>query len=264
MTIIANHAHLMPGGDGDWPDGDADMLLKHLDFCGIDKVVIFPPFACQMNDDMEKANMWALDQAIEHSDRFIAAGTLNPLADNAIDVLNTLYEAGVRLIKIHPSIDEHDITDPVADDFYQRAEKLGVTLNYHTGPHDTRLSLTSPYKFDDILWKYPKLKMNFEHIGGRTFRELFLAIILNLKGRAFGGVTSILSFETSKAWYMEIEVLQEYIEIAGADKFIFGLDFPWNSAETNKNDIKLIQSMTLSSEDKSKILGNNLCSLIKQ
>ena len=88
MTIIANHAHLMPPNDGTgwWPEGDANMLLKHLDFCGIDRVVIFPPFANQMDDDMEKANMWALDQVAEHSDRFIAAGTLNPLADNVIDV----------------------------------------------------------------------------------------------------------------------------------------------------------------------------------
>jgi len=261
MKIIANHAHLMPGATGDWPDGDADMLLKHLDFCDIDKVVIFPPFASQMDDDMEKANMWALDQAEQHSDRFIAAATLNPIADNVISLLDTLYETGVRLIKIHPSIYKHDIADPAAYDFYERAEELGVILNYHTGPHFTQLSSASPYKFDDILWKYPKLKMNFEHIGGRPFRELFLAIIFNLKGRAFGGVTSILSKE-ARAWYMGTEILQDYIEVAGSDRFIFGLDFPWNSAEVNKNDINLIQNMALASEDKDKILGGNLCALL--
>ena len=37
MVIIANHAHLMPPHSGaeDWPEGDSEMLLSHLDFCGI-------------------------------------------------------------------------------------------------------------------------------------------------------------------------------------------------------------------------------------
>ena len=264
MKIIANHAHLLLPHDGTgwWPEGNSEMLIEHLDVCGIDKVVVFPPFACQMDDDMEKANMWALDEVAKHSDRFIAAGTLNPIADNVISLLDTLYEAGVRLIKIHPSVDTHDISDPAADDFYRRAEELGVLLNYHTGPHGTKLSNATPYKYDDILWKYPKLKMNFEHIGGRPFRELFLAIIFNLHNRAFGGVTSILSYETARAWYMGPEILQDFIEIAGADNFIFGLDFPWHSAEVNKKDIELIQGMTISQESKAKILGGNICKLL--
>ena len=62
MKIIANHAHLMPPkdmGNRDWPDGDSEMLLKQLDYCGIDRVVIFPPFACQVGNNMKKANLWA-------------------------------------------------------------------------------------------------------------------------------------------------------------------------------------------------------------
>ena len=58
MKIIANHAHLMP--ENSWRPGDADLLLRYLDFCGIEKTVVFPPFACQFQHDMEKTR-----QAIE-------------------------------------------------------------------------------------------------------------------------------------------------------------------------------------------------------
>ncbi len=265
MTIIANHAHLMPPNDGSgwWPDGNSDMLLNHLDFCGIDKVVIFPPFACQMDDDMEKANMWAYDQVSKRSDRFIAAGTLDPLAENVVDVLEKLFQLGIRLIKVHPSINRHDIADPAAKEFYERANELGMTFDYHTGPHGTRLSDTSPYKFDDLAWDYPKLKFIFEHMGGRPFFELFLAIISNLPERGYGGVTSILSTQNNRPWYLGEEKLQEFIEIAGDNKFIYGLDFPWNDKTINKRDIEIIQGMGIQQESKNNILGKNLLNLLE-
>lgn len=263
MKIISNHAHIMPDNNDNWPDGNAEMLINHLDYCEIEQTVIFPPFAMQMDNDMKKCNMWALEQVLKHSDRFIPAATLNPIDKQSIEIMDELYTEGVRLIKIHPSIYKHKITDPAAHDFYARSEELGVILNYHTGPHGTRLADATPYDFDDILWKYPKLKMNFEHIGGRPFRELFLAIICNMKNRAFGGITSILSNETSPIWRMKTEILQEFIDIAGADKFIFGLDFPWNSAETNKKDIKIIRNLNLSVDEKENILGKNLLAILK-
>lgn len=265
MAIVANHAHLMPSNDGTgwWPEGDADMLIEHLDYCGIEKVVIFPPFSCQMDGDMKKANVWALDQVAKHSDRFIAAGTLNPAAENVFEVLEILYDEGVRLIKIHPSIDKHDIADPKLADFYKRAEELGVALDYHTGPHGTRLSDASPYKFDNLAWDYPELKLVFEHIGGRPFFEMFFAIISNFQGRVYGGVTSILSKTSNRQWYLGEKKLKEFMEITGSHKFIYGLDFPWNNKEINKRDIEIIQNMDIVAHSKVEILGGNLLKLIE-
>ena len=263
MTIIANHVHLMPKTDGDSPEGDADMVIKHMDFCGIDKAVIFAPFARQMDGDAEKANMWALEEVEKHKDRFLPAGTLSPIADDSVSLLDKVYSAGVRLIKIHPSVDNHDIADPAAADFYCRAEELGVALDYHTGTHRTRLSYATPYKFDDLAWDYPELKLVFEHIGGRAYCEMFVATLFNIPDRVFGGVTSILAGDKNSPWYIGIEKFQVFVKMVGAEKFIFGMDFPWNPPECTRDEIKLIQSMDISGEDKDKILGGNLCDLLK-
>lgn len=266
MKIIANHAHLMPepGVKAWWPEGGADMLLAHLDYCEIDQVVVFPPFACQMDNDIIKANRWAWGEVKKHPDRLIPAGILNPIGDNVKQVFSAFDDEGIKLAKIHPSIDLHDISDPQAVPCYELAQKQGITLAYHTGAHGTQLSLSNPEKFDDVAWKYPKLKMIFEHIGGRTYFEQFLAIISNhaREPRIFGGVTSILSTENNKFWYLGPDKIMDVIEFAGADKLVFGLDFPWNSKEINKKDIEIIKQLDISVEDKGKILGGNISCLI--
>jgi len=265
MAIIANHAHLMPphGGGNGWPEGDSEMLLRHLDFCGIDRAVIFPPFACQVGNDRKEANLWALREARKHEDRFIPAGTIFPLADDILDLLEILHGEGVKLAKVHPSIDVYDVSDPAAGECYAKAEELGIALDYHTGPHGTRLSLSEPTKFDTIAWDYPKLKLVFEHLGGRTYFEVFLAILSNHKaGRVFGGLTSVLAYENHDLWYLGPEKVMDLINCVGADKLIYGLDFPWNSPETNKKDIKTIRALDISEKEKENILGGNIANLL--
>lgn len=269
MTLTANHAHLMPpggigSGQGWWPPGDAEMLLKHLDHCGIERVVVFPPFACQVENSMKKANLWAWGEARKHADRLIPAGTVFPLAKDILEVLAMLHAEGIRLAKIHPSIDHHDVSDPAAGACYAKAEELGIILDYHTGPHGSRLSLAEPVKFDTIAWDYPNLRLVFEHLGGRTYFEQFMAILGNHKrGRIFGGLTSVLAPE-HKMWYLGPHRIVELVECVGADKLIYGLDFPWNSPETNKRDIELIRGLDIPETAKERILGGNLRDLLEQ
>ena len=264
MAIMANHAHLMPPhGDGAWPKGDSEMLLRHLDICGIERVVIFPPFACQLGNDRKEANLWALAEARKYNDRFIPAGTIFPLADDVLDLLAILHGEGIKLAKVHPSIDLHDVSDPAAAECYAKAEELGIALDYHTGPHGTRLSLAEPSKFDDIAWDYPNLTLVFEHLGGRTYFEQFMAILRNHgTGRIFGGLTSVLSYETHKMWYLGPDKVSDLISCVGAGKLIYGLDFPWNSAKTNKKDIETIRALDITEKEKEDILGGNLASLL--
>lgn len=264
MHITANHAHLMPprAADSWWPEGGPDLLLRHLDACGIERVVIFAPFANQTRDDRRAANRWALAQARLHPDRFLAAGNLHPTAPDALELLRFFHAEGIRLAKIHPSIDLHDIADPAARPCYALAEELGIALDYHTGPHGTRLSLATPLKFDDVAHDFPKLILIFEHLGGRTYFEEFLAILCNHKiGRLYGGVTSVLN-PAAPYWYLGPERLTDAVRCAGAGKLIFGLDFPWNTAEVNRRDIETLQALALPAADKENMLGGNLRRLL--
>jgi len=270
MKIFANHAHLMP--ENSWKDGNVKMLLEHLDFCGIDRAVVFPPFACQFDNNMEKANLWAWEQVRHHQDRLLPAGTLFPLAPNAIDMLSICNKEGINLVKIHPSIDLHDIADSAATGFYAKAEQLGIALNYHTGAHATRLSLSKPEKFDNLAWDFPNLKLVLEHLGGRLYFEEFLTIINNHKIRknetkerpcVFGGLTSNFhNVGEHRLWYITPEKRMDLINTVGSDTLIFGLDFPWNDKEQTRKDIEIIMGLDISEDDKSNILCGNLLKLL--
>jgi len=264
MKIIANHAHLRPpsnpGDEG--PEGSADLLLRHLDACGIDQAVVFPPFAHQVEDSMMQANRWALEEVRQHPDRLIPAGTVFPLAADILDLLQMLSDQGVRWLKIHPSVEVHDIADPRAEPFYTRAEQLGFALDYHTGPHGTRLSLAKPEKFDNLAWNHPKLRLVFEHLGGRTYCDEFAAVLSNHPGRAFGGLTSIYE-PGNYLWYIDPPQLEALVKGLGPEHFIFGLDFPWNSIEATRRDLEIIRSLGIPETDKEKILGGNLSGLIR-
>jgi predicted TIM-barrel fold metal-dependent hydrolase len=266
MPIVANHAHLMPAGS--WREGDVSLLLRHLDACGIERAVTFAPFAQQMEADRRRANTWLLKQ-LAGEERLIPFGCLAPAAPDAGEVMHLLIEEGVRGAKVHPSIDAYDLLDPAAMDFYGRAEEAGFVLDFHTGPHGTRLAWSDPVKFDSIAWEFPRLTMVFEHMGGRTWFETFLAILSNhprLSGKEtlFAGLASVLSKKTHPLWYLGIERVLDLVEMVGARSLIYGLDFPWNTVETNRRDIALIQGLELPQEDKANILGGALLSLLSQ
>jgi predicted TIM-barrel fold metal-dependent hydrolase len=156
----------------------------------------------------------------------------------------------------------HDIAAPEAAACYAKAEELGMILDYHTGPHGTRLSLATPEKFDDLAWDYPRLKLGFEHLGGRAYWDRFAAILGNHPERTFGGLTSIFDREKNYLWYIAPPAVEDLIRALGAHRFIFGLDFPWNSIEDTQRDIKFICSLNILEADKELILGGNLLRLL--
>ncbi|MCU0771113.1 MAG: amidohydrolase family protein [Verrucomicrobia bacterium] len=243
-----------------WPEGGVTSLLKRMDACGIERAVIFPPFACQMGHDLRRANLWALNEIKAHRDRLTPAGTVFPLSRDVCEVTQMLHDQGVCLLKIHPSIDQHDIADPAARPFYARAGELGMILNYHTGAHGTRLSLARPEKFDDLSFDFPKLRLVFEHLGGRAYFHDFTAIIANHPGQCFGGLTSIFN-PAQYVWHVA-PLVAEMIRGLGAKHFIYGMDFPWNSEATTRRDLEVIRSLDIAESDKELILGGNLARLL--
>ena len=244
-----------------WREGDVSMLLRHMDECGIEKAVVFPPFACQMDGDMREANVWALRQ-IKGQNRLIPFGTVSPVAPDAADVLHLLVGEGIAGAKVHPSIDVYDLTDPKAMAFYAEAARFGFILDFHTGPHGTRLSLADPVKLDTIAWEFPELRLVFEHVGGRTHFEVLLAVLANHRKSTFAGITSVLDRDHNPLWHLGPERLGDLVRIVGPERLVFGLDFPWNPPEQTRYELAVIRGLGLPKEAEEKILGVNLLRLL--
>ncbi|MFW5867829.1 MAG: amidohydrolase family protein [Armatimonadota bacterium] len=261
MEIFANHAHVFP--DDIRADGSVDSLLGLLDACEIARAVCFAPYRSHIGDrGYPEPNEW-LVEAIADEERLVGFACIRPVDEDAIERLESAVEMGLRGCKIHPAADKFDILDDRAMDFYAAAEEMGVLLDFHTGPHWYRIKHYHPLGFDEIAWKYKRLKMVFEHIGGYPFYHDMLAVLGNnlpvgRPGHLFGGVSSVLNRDLQRLWYLGIEKVGDAIFRLGEDMPIYGLDFPYNSAEMVQDDLRQLRTLVLSDEGFEKLFGGNL------
>jgi uncharacterized protein len=266
MEIFANHAHVFP--DDIRPEGSVESLLRLMDECEIARAVCFAPHRRTVGDHgYPEPNRW-LAEAIADEPRLTAFSCIRPVDEDAIERLELAVEMGMRGCKIHPAADKCDILDDRAMDFYAVAEDLGVVLDFHTGPHWYRISHYHPLGFDEIAWKFPRLKLVMEHLGGLPFYYDVLGVLGNnlpvgRPGHLFGGISSVLNRDLQRLWYLGIEKVGDAIFRLGEDMPIYGLDFPYNSADLISDDIRQLKTLTLSDEGFEKLFGGNLTRAIE-
>jgi predicted TIM-barrel fold metal-dependent hydrolase len=261
MEIFANHAHVFP--DDVRAEGSVESLLRLLDDCEIARAVCFAPHRSHIGElGYLEPNEW-LVEAIADEPRLEGFSCIRPVDDDAVQRLESAVEMGLMGCKIHPAADEFDILDERATDFYAAAEELGVLLDFHTGPHWYRIKHYHPLGFDEIAWQFPRLKLVLEHLGGLPFYYDVLGVLGNnlpvgRPGRMFGGISSVLNRELQRLWYLGIEKVGDAIFRLGEDMPIYGLDFPYNSAEMIRDDIRQLKTLELSDDGFAKLFGGNL------
>jgi predicted TIM-barrel fold metal-dependent hydrolase len=261
MEIFANHAHVFP--EDVRPAGSIENLFRLMDECGIARAVCFAPHRKTTIDaGYPEPNAW-LAEAVADEPRLVGFACIRCVDDDAVARLEAAVEMGLRGCKIHPASDRFDILDEAAMDFYAAAEELGVVLDFHTGPHWYRIKHYHPLGFDEICFRFPKLKMVFEHIGGFPFYHDMLAVLgnnlpLGRPGHLFGGVSSILNRELQRLWYLGIETVGDAIFRLGEDMPIYGLDFPYNEVALIQDDLRQLRTLDLSEEGFAKLFGGNL------
>jgi predicted TIM-barrel fold metal-dependent hydrolase len=168
---------------------------------------------------------------------------------------------------MHPNAQEFDILAPEAMEAYAAAEEQGLFITFHSGVHAARIRDYEVLKFDEVAEHFPSLRVSMEHMGGYSFFNEALAVIVNripfppVPGKrcmVYGGLTSVFTPHYCRFWYMNRERLLEAVAQATADQLIFGLDFPYNQEENTKLALTTLNELGLPQEQLAKILGGNL------
>jgi hypothetical protein len=268
FRILANHAHVFPPSVN--PDGTIDRLLRLMDACEIEQAVCFAPFSNQLQGTGIHHNRWLAD-AISGNDRLFGFGTLDLTRNDVKAQARQLADLGLRGIKMHPNVQEFDILCPAAIEAYAAAQELNLFVTFHSGVHHYRIAHYEVLKFDEVAYQFPDLRFSLEHVGGYAFFNEALAVITNnipfppIPGRGprvFGGLTSIFTPNFVRMWYMPPERLLELIAQAGAERLIFGLDFPYNLEDHTRTALQTLKSLGLSDDQLRLILGSNLRSVL--
>jgi uncharacterized protein len=262
--VLAHHAHVFPASVN--PNGTIDRLLRLLDACGIDGAVCFAPFAHQLQGSGIDPVDWLVAE-LKNRPRLYGFGTVDFRRADRRDQVKRIADLGLRGIKLHPNAQEFDLLGREALEVYAAAQDADLFLTFHSGVHHYRIKHYNVLGFDEVAYNFPKLRLSLEHVGGYSFFAEALAVIVNNipfpprpgeRPRVFGGLTSVFTQHYNRFWYMPPQRLTEALAQAGAEQFIFGLDFPYNLEDNTRIALQTLRGLGLSASDLALILGGNL------
>ena len=168
--------------------------------------------------------------------------------------LESLRRNGIDAVKVHPLFQDYALDDRRLWDIFDAfGEDIAVVTHVGEGGDAHRNSLSSPQMIADIAKQFPRLRLVACHFGGyRLFdqaRELL------------GGVDVVL--ETS--WpptlaTLRPEKVRELIRYHGAERIVFGSDWPMTSPE---EELQAIDSLGLTDDELKLVLGGTMARVLR-
>jgi predicted TIM-barrel fold metal-dependent hydrolase len=151
------------------------------------------------------------------------------------------------------------LDDEAAYPYYELAASLDLPVLFHTGVHGWLLENYEPILLDRVAQQFPHLKIIVEHMGGWEFFGQALAVVRN-NDNCYAGITSTLAEDW--AWYLPPEWLRYMTLMIGADRVIFGTDYPFRRPEDIGKDIEAVRAIFHGPQEAERILGGNIATLI--
>lgn len=240
MYFIDFHSHVYPDaiapkaadsirefyhlGD-DAMDGKVETLLEQGTKAGIEKFVILP--VALRPSRTRHINDFILGEVAKEG-RFYGYGTIHAGMENLCEEVEYIMENGLRGLKMHPDSQVFAIDDPRLFPVYDMiGDKLPIL--FHMGDH--RFDYSHPARLRKVLDLFPKLRVIAAHFGGYSMYDTAAELLYDKD--CFFDVSSSLMF-------MEEGVAEKYINHYGADRLVYGSDFPmWDPVREMERFMRL-------------------------
>jgi len=158
---------------------------------------------------------------------------------------------GLRGVKIHPDIQGIDIDSPRMMELCEILEGR-MPLYLHMGDDRPQYRFSEPKKLARVLDRFPKLEVVAAHLGGYHAWD---EAVNYLAGRPN------VWYDTSSAvWFITSEYAGELIHKLGADRVMFGTDYP---VKTTAGEIERILKIDLTEKEREDIFYNNAKRFLK-
>jgi|HubBroStandDraft_5_1064220.scaffolds.fasta_scaffold17562_5 predicted TIM-barrel fold metal-dependent hydrolase len=230
MTIIDCHTHL---GRNEHINASVDQLLKSMDEAKIDKALVF---AGDLNN-LTTAQM--VEEIRPHRDRLYGVASWD-FQNTCVEThrktsmwqttyIQELFRSGeIVAVKFYTGYYHYMPADLV--DILDCLNKMGCPAIFHMGDclnsvKCAKLKYAHPLNIDEVAVDYPKMNFIIAHMAFPWVRDAAEVCYKNanvyadISGFVYGkfGVLDVIKFE---------KVINEFLEIAGSDKLLFGTDWP--------------------------------------
>jgi uncharacterized protein len=205
-------------------------------------------------DRMRVYNQWILATAAQspHLTPLVAADPSVLGGRAGGEHLRQAAEQGAMGVKIHPVVQRFFPDDPRMDETYAVCEELDLTVLSHSGSSRAAPQWADPFAFSAVMQAHPRLHLLLAHLGGASWHQI----------RDFAAAFPTVSFDLCEiiAWTgapgaPTADELGRLIRDIGADRVLFGTDFPWY--ELDRTIDQLMGLPHLSDEERRGILGEN-------
>lgn len=224
-------------------NGDLKSLIEKMRRDGCDKSVVLN--IATNPEQQTDVNDFAISQ-LKYPE-LIPFGSVHPDSENVFGELERLKKAGIKGVKLHPDYQDFFVDDEKMFPIYEKISGLGMITVFHAGVDigkPTPIHCT-PARLLKALPYFNGATVVAAHMGGFL---LWRDVIDTLCGSDVYIDTSFSYGKLPPIW------AKEMIAKHGADRFLFGTDAPWSSVE---DELKFINSLDLSCQDKEKILHLN-------
>ena len=258
--IIDCHTHIYPdriadkaaesvGDFYDLPmryDGTAEALTSQCVKNGISKCLICS--VATTPSQVRSVNTFIADSAAESGGLFFGFCTLHPdMSREEIRAeLEFSRERGLLGIKLHPDFQRFAIDDKRAYPIYEEAQMYGAgkfVFLFHTG--DTRYNFSDAFRLAKVMDDFPEMTAIGAHFGSWSDWD---------SGTALAGRENLYVDLSSSFYAMSPEKAVSYIRAFGADKVLFGSDFPmWDAGA----EYEFLRGLELTDGERANILHGN-------
>lgn len=182
------------------------------------------------------------------NDCFIGFGTLHPGLLDIDSEVDRIIALGLKGVKLHPEFQNFSIDDEDMLKIYKAIEgKLPMLM--HVG--DENKTSSSPKRLAKILNMFPNLVVIAAHLGGYQMWDQSVEYLVG-KNLYFDTSSSLFQLDSRKA--------TEIIRMHGADKVLFGSDFPmW----IHEEELDRFNRLDLTEKERRLILYGNAKRLLK-
>ena len=220
-------------------EGTAEALLAYGKEAGVTRYVVQSVAIAPRY--VQSINTFIAEECRKHPE-FIGFGTLHPAMENVKEEIDRIRQLGLRGIKLHPDTQQFDMDAPEAMAIYEMVEGEFPIL-MHCG--DYRYDHSHPARLANVLDAFPNLTVIGAHFGGWSLFDL--AVEYLEERHCYLDISSSMVF-------LGLRRTKELIRLYGADRILFGTDFPmWDA----KEELERLRSLELTDEEMEKILYTN-------
>jgi predicted TIM-barrel fold metal-dependent hydrolase len=222
-------SHLTEYGYADdcYSDGTIADTVRFYKEAGIEKAVLMP--IATKPSQHEVINNWAAEQ--NNSEMFYCYGSVHPFGEDAPAELERIKALGLYGVKLHPDYQDFFVDDKAAFPVYEKCAELGLPVMFHAGLDaiSPETIHCTPQRAVKVLEAIPGLIAIFAHMGGNTLWQDVYDIL--------AGQNCYLDTSYSLSWENK-ELMRAIIAKHGAERILFGSDFPWDDPRNNIRDVR--------------------------